>query len=86
MSSHMQVAAIILEQIRAGRVGNCSGAYAMLCWGTYGKLAHPPHENSRGALSFRVNGRKFEGEVMIELAGDDTYTIWCSPHTTGFIC
>ena len=47
----------------------------MLCWGTYGKLAHPPHENSRGALSFRVNGRKFEGEVMIELAGDDTYTI-----------
>jgi hypothetical protein len=70
-----EIAEIILEQLRANQVGRVSGKYAMFCWGVHNKAFHSRTTERRGGLSFRVQGRKFEGEVLIELAHNDTYRI-----------
>ncbi len=73
----MLIAETILRQIHCGvdAYGN-SGRKMMMCWGAhrvYGSADES--EGGRGFLSMMVNGYLFTGEVKINLAWNDTYTV-----------
>ena len=65
----MQIAKTILEQLYAG------GRMIVWSWGFHDLMSIPEMSDCSGGLRFRVDGRIFQGIVMVKLAWDDTYTI-----------
>jgi len=70
------VSKTLCEQIMYGStMDNAVGLHAMMSWGTEIKEGYGMTEDSHGGLKFTVDGRLFTGEVKVDLAFNDTYTI-----------
>ena len=73
MTQHMEIAKTIRNQITA------IDPYAFWAYGAkdFVALTEKREETlvSLGGLSFRVNGLKHKGHVIINLMGNDTYTV-----------
>ena len=86
MTRAVEIATIILEQIKEGTTSNVgrtiSGRHAMLCWGVRKLNAVSENEQWEGGLEFVVSGVKYSGLVRVLLAWDDTYTIKLNNDTT----